>query len=51
MKCAHISDVLNYDLCDLQKVGQIKNLGIISCILIRCPYDTNLEMIQPFVQE
>jgi hypothetical protein len=27
--------VLNVDLCDLQKVGQI-NPGIMSCILIRC---------------
>jgi hypothetical protein len=26
MKCAHIGTVLNFDLCDLQKVGQIKNL-------------------------
>jgi hypothetical protein len=24
MKRAHISAVLNFDLCDLQKVGQIK---------------------------
>jgi hypothetical protein len=31
------------------KVGQIKNLGIMSCILIRCTYDKNLEMIQPLV--
>jgi hypothetical protein len=38
MKGAHIGDVLNFDLCDLQRVGQIKNLGIRSCILIRCPY-------------
>jgi hypothetical protein len=37
MKRAHISDVLNVDLCDSQ-VGQIKNLGI---------NDKNLEMIQP----
>jgi hypothetical protein len=31
---------LNVDLCDLQKVGQIKNLGIMSCILIniRCTF-------------
>jgi hypothetical protein len=42
MKRAH---VLNIDFRDLQKVGQIKNLGIMSCILIRCPYDNNLEMI------
>jgi hypothetical protein len=33
MKRAYIGDVLNFDLCDLQKVGQIKNLGIMSCIL------------------
>jgi hypothetical protein len=39
---------LNFDLCDLQKGGQIKNLGIMSCILIRCTYDKNLEVIQPF---
>jgi hypothetical protein len=25
MKRAHIGAVLNFDLCDLQKVGQIKN--------------------------
>jgi hypothetical protein len=29
------------------KVGQIKNLGIISCILIRL----NLELIKPLVKE
>jgi hypothetical protein len=52
MKHAHIiGDVLNFDLCDLQKVGKIKNLGIMSCILSRCPYDKNLEMIQPLVQD
>jgi hypothetical protein len=51
MKHAHIGAVLNFDLCDLQKVGQTKNLGIISCILIRCIYDKNLEMRQPLVQE
>jgi hypothetical protein len=51
MKRAHIGDVLNFDLCDLQKVGQTKNLGIMACILIRCPYDKNLEMIQPLIQE
>jgi hypothetical protein len=49
MKPAHIGAVLN--LCDLQKVGQIKNPGIMSCILIRCTYDKNLEMIQALVQE
>jgi hypothetical protein len=48
MKCANIGAVLNFDICDLQKVGQIKNPGIMSCILIRCIYDKNLEMIQPF---
>jgi hypothetical protein len=32
-------------------VGQIKNLAIMSCILIRYTYDKNLEMIQPLVQE
>jgi hypothetical protein len=35
MKRVHIDAVLNFDLCDLQKVGQIKNLGIMSCILIK----------------
>jgi hypothetical protein len=33
------------------KVGQIKNPGRISCILIRYTNDKNLEMIQTFVQE
>jgi hypothetical protein len=28
MKRAHIGDALNFDLCDVQKVGQIKNPGI-----------------------
>jgi hypothetical protein len=28
MKRANIGAVLNYDLCDLQEVGQIKNPGI-----------------------
>jgi hypothetical protein len=51
MKRAHIGAVLNFDLCDLQRAGQIKNLGITSCIFIRCNYDKNLEMIQPLVQE
>jgi predicted transcriptional regulator len=51
MKCANIGTVLNFDLCDLEKVGQIKNPGIMSSILIRCTYDKNLEMIQPLVQE
>jgi hypothetical protein len=51
MKRAHIGDVSNFDLGDLQKVRKIKNPGIMSCILIRCTYDTNLEMIQPLVQE
>jgi hypothetical protein len=44
MKRAYIGDILNFDLCDLQKAGQIKNLGIMSCILIRCPYDINVEI-------
>jgi hypothetical protein len=35
MKRANIGAVLNFDLCDPQKVGKIKNLGIMSCILIR----------------
>jgi hypothetical protein len=43
--------VLNFDLYDLQNVGQIKNPGTMSCILIRCIYDKNLETIQPLVQE
>jgi hypothetical protein len=51
MKRTHICAVLNFDLSDLQKVGQIKNPGIMSCILIRYTYDKNLEMIQPLVQE
>jgi hypothetical protein len=51
MKRANIgADVLNLT-SDLQKVGQIKNLGIMSCILIKCTYDKNLEMIQLLVQE
>jgi hypothetical protein len=37
MKRAHICAVLYLDLCDLQKVGQIKNPGIMSCILIKYP--------------
>jgi hypothetical protein len=41
----------NFDLCDIQKVGQIKHLAIMLCILIRCTYDKNLEMIRPLVQE
>jgi hypothetical protein len=49
MKRANIGAVLNFELCDLEKVGQIKNPGIMSCILIN--YDKNLEMIQPLVQE
>jgi hypothetical protein len=36
IKRAHIGDVLNFD--DHQKVGQIKNPGIMSCILIRCEF-------------
>jgi hypothetical protein len=35
----------------MTSVGQIKNPGIMSCILIRYTYDKNLEMIQPLVQE
>jgi hypothetical protein len=33
MKRANIGAVLNFDLSHLQKVGQIKNQGIMSCIL------------------
>jgi hypothetical protein len=51
MKCANIDAILNFDLCDLEKVGQIKNPGIMSCILIRCTNDKKLEMIQPLAQE
>jgi hypothetical protein len=51
MKRANIGAVLNFDLCDRQKVGQIKIPGIISCILIIFTYNKNLEMIQPLVQE
>jgi hypothetical protein len=32
-------------------MGKIKNLGIMSCILIIYPYDKHLEMIQALVQE
>jgi hypothetical protein len=32
------------------KVGQMKNTGIMSIILIRYTYDKDLEMIQPLVQ-
>jgi hypothetical protein len=41
MKRVHIGAVLNFDLCDLQYAGQIKNPGTMSCILIRCTYDNN----------
>jgi hypothetical protein len=51
MKRANIGAVLNFDLCDLQKQGQIKNPSIMSCILIRYTNDKHLEMIQPLVQE
>jgi hypothetical protein len=51
MKRVHIGDILNFYLCDLQKVGQIKNPDIMSCILIRCTYEPNLEMIQQLVQK
>jgi hypothetical protein len=51
MKHANIGADLNFDLCDLEKVGQIKNPGIMSCIPIRCTNDKNLEMIQPLVHE
>jgi hypothetical protein len=51
MNRAVVGDVLSFDLCHLQKVGQIKNPGIMSCILIRCSCDKNLEMIQRVVQE
>jgi hypothetical protein len=51
MKCANIGAVLNFDLCDLEKVGKIKKTGIMSCILISSTNDNNLEMIQPLVQE
>jgi hypothetical protein len=48
MKRANIGAVLNFDLRDLQKVDQIKNPGTMSCIPMRCSYDKNMEMIQPF---
>jgi hypothetical protein len=51
MKRANTGAVLNIELCDLQNVGQIKNPGIMSYILIRCSYNKNLEMTQPLVQE
>jgi hypothetical protein len=44
MKRANIGAILNFDL---QKVSQIKTLGIMSYILIRYPHDKNLEIIQP----
>jgi hypothetical protein len=43
MKRANIGAILNFD-CDLQKVGKIKNPGIMSCTLIRCTYDKNMEI-------
>jgi hypothetical protein len=51
MKRANIGAILNFDFCDLQKVGEIKNQGIMSCILIRCTNDKKLEMMQPLVQD
>jgi hypothetical protein len=51
MNRAHIGAILDDDLCDLQNKGKIRNLGIMLCIIIRCTYDNNLEMIQPIVQE
>jgi hypothetical protein len=51
MKHTHIGDVLNFDLCDLQKVGQIKNPGIMCHVsLLDVPSnDKNLELIQPLI--
>jgi hypothetical protein len=43
-------DVFNFDLY-LPEVGQIKNPYIMSCILIRCTYDKNLEMIRLLLQK
>jgi hypothetical protein len=51
MKRANIGSFFNFDVCSLQKLGQIKNPGITSCILIGCTYAKHLEMIQPLVQE
>jgi hypothetical protein len=51
MKRANIGATLNFDLLFEGHRGQIKNLGIMSCNLIRCTYDKNLEMIQLLVQE
>jgi hypothetical protein len=42
MKRANIGAVLNFDLCDLPNVRQIKNPGSMSCIIIRYTYDKNL---------
>jgi hypothetical protein len=51
MKRAHIGAVLTLT-SQPSKVGQIKNPGIMSCILIRyITNDKNLEVIQPLVQE
>jgi hypothetical protein len=36
MKHTNIDTAFNFDLCDLQKVGKIKNPGFTTCILIRC---------------
>jgi hypothetical protein len=37
MKRAHIGAILNFDLCDLQKVGQIKNLVLCPVSLFDVP--------------
>jgi hypothetical protein len=40
------------DGCLAAIIGKIENPGIMSCILIRCTYNKNLELIQPLlVQE
>jgi hypothetical protein len=45
-------DNRQFDLCDLHvKSRPNKNPGITSCILKRCTYVKNLEMIQPLLQE
>jgi hypothetical protein len=50
MKRAHIGDILNFDLCDLQKYVKLKPWA--SChVSLLDTYDKILEMIQPLIQE
>jgi hypothetical protein len=34
---------------EIDRENPVKNQGIMPCILSRCPYDNNLEMIQSFI--